>query len=163
LINLIRNELTKISKKKGIYITNVVYKVMPNAYNNDLSGQIKFYEEQLKNLDIKKAEDAEIYEIYQVELDLAKLIQKYGGESSWQAEIIRQNGRPLISEIVRYRDILQNEAEYQKSNKKYEILVEKLDKNDWKYFANESLKELEQNLEEQNKEQIKNKHCGISL
>ena len=162
MINLIRNELTKISKKKGIYITllvtlgfmilvNVVYKVMPNAYNNDLSGQIKFYEEQLKNLDIKKAEDAEIYEIYKVELDLAKLIQKYGGESSWQAEIIRQNGRPLISEIVRYRDILQNEAEYQKSNKKYEILVEKLDKNDWKYFANENLKEIEQSLEEQNK------------
>ena len=72
MINLIRNELTKISKKKSIYITlaitlafiiiaNFIYQMSNDSYTYAIGGEIEFYEEQLKGIDLKTTENKEMY------------------------------------------------------------------------------------------------------
>lgn len=170
MINLIRNELTKICKKKSIYITllvtlafviltNVIYKIDFSESYYDVEEDIKFYEEQLKDLNLNNIEDKQIYAIYQIGLQVAKLIQKYGGYGTWQAEIINYNGYELISNMANYQYIEINKEKYEQEKEKYDDLIEKLDANDWRYFAQEELKDIEDNLEMQNnlKKQTTNK------
>ena len=100
MINLIRNELTKISKKKSIYITlaitlafiiiaNFIYQMSNDSYTYAIGGEIEFYEEQLKGIDLKTTENKEMYLSYETQLRTSKLIQKYGDGGTWQAKIIQ--------------------------------------------------------------------------
>ena len=87
---MIQNELTKIFKKKSIYITlfitlifiiviNVIYVNSNNNYGYDPEQDIKFYESQLEILQEDNSQSAkEAISMYQSEIDSAKLVQKYG-------------------------------------------------------------------------------------
>lgn len=170
MINLIRNELTKISKKKSIYITllvtlafvifaNVIYQIESDNYQYDLDAEIQFYEEELKNLNLSNTEDVQIYVSYQKELQIDKLIQKYGGFEAWQSQIINEQGYELIDNVLYYQYIEPNESQYIQAKNAYDNFVAKLDANDWQYFAKEDLKGVENNLQVQNnlKKQTSNK------
>lgn len=159
MINLIRNELTKISKKKSIYITllvtlafiiiaNVIYTIEPEVYGRDVSSEIEFYEEQLKELNPNVIEQKDIYINYSAELETTKLIQKYGGYNAWQAEIIEAQGRQMIYDMLENKYNTKNEQKYIEAKEKYDKFVERLDTGDWKYFASEELKEVEQDIKE---------------
>ncbi len=162
MINLIRNELIKISKKKSIYITllitlafviltNVIYKIEPD-YDYSTSSEVNFYEEQIKELDPNKLEDAPIYSSYKTEIDTIKLIQKYGEKGdSWQAEVVYNQARELIGNMNNYKYVEKNEQAYNTAKEKYDDLVKKLDTGDWKYFAKEDLKQVEENITTQKK------------
>ena len=75
MINLIKNELIKISKKKSIYITlaitlvfiiacNIIYKLNANdSYGYDLSADINYYENQLKSLNVEEPSERETYKL----------------------------------------------------------------------------------------------------
>lgn len=160
MINLIKNELIKISKKKSIYITlaitlvfiiacNIIYKLNANdSYGYDLSADINYYENQLKSLNVEEPSERETYINYEIELETAKLIQKYGNSNTWQANVIYSYGRPYIENKVyaKYGKIGQS---MEQTNQEYQEFVSKLDSGDWQYFANEELKRVNQNLEEQ--------------
>lgn len=169
MINLIRNELTKISKKKSIYITllitlifiiitNVIYNIQSNN-NYDLSGEIEFYEEQLKHYNKDKIEDREIFTSYKAQLEIAKLVQKYGGANTWQSQVIGSQVNELIYSMVEHEYITKDKTQYDIAKAKYDNLIQKLDSGDWKYFAKENLKQVEANIEKQNKrkEQVSSK------
>ena len=112
MINLIKNELTKISKKKSIYITlaitlvfiiacNIIYKVNSNSYRGyDLASNIEYYETQLDSLDVNDAQQKDMYINYEIELELAKLIDKYGDSNTWQADVIYSYGRNYIEDKI---------------------------------------------------------------
>ena len=112
MINLIKNELTKISKKKSIYITlaitlvfiiacNIIYKVNSNSYSGyDLASNIEYYETQLDSLDVNDAQQKDMYINYEIELELAKLIDKYGDSNTWQADVIYSYGRNYIEDKI---------------------------------------------------------------
>lgn len=160
MINLIRNELIKISKKKSIYITliitlafviltNVIYKVSNNSNHYGVSENIKFYEEQLKGINLKTTPNKEMYLSYKAELEKNKLIEKYGDTGTWQAKIISEQGTELISQMLNYEYMEINQTEYEKAKANYNDFVAKLDANDWKYFAKKNLEEVEKDIETQ--------------
>ncbi len=181
MISLIENELKKIFSKKSIYITlaitlvfiiacNIIYKVNENnSYGYDLSDNIEYYEQQLEALDVDDPEERSIYISYEVELEISKLVQKYGDSSTWQAQVIYETGRSYIEDKVyaKYGEISSNDMqnlsdqveqnsseitdqEYlDKIEKEYQDFVAKLDAGDWQYFANEELKQVNKNIEEQ--------------
>ena len=162
MINLIRNELTKISKKKSIYITllitlafiilaNFIYQMSNDGYSYDVSQEIKFYEEQLKGIDLKTTPDKEMYLNYETQLRMNKLIQKYGDSGTWQAKIINEQGYELIDQLVHCEYMGASQAELEQVKAKYEDFVAKLGLGDWKYFTKEKLKNVEASLEEQTK------------
>lgn len=161
MIKLIKNELTKIFKKKSLYITllitlifiiicNFIYKLQDsNNYNYEV--EISFYEQQLKELNLNNKEDIETYIIYKSELDQAKLEKSYGGYDTWQARIIQEQLAPIIQEMNEYQYKTKNQTAYENAKKEYDAIIAKIDAGDWRYFANEELKEVESTLAQQNK------------
>ena len=125
MISLIENELKKIFSKKSIYITlaitlvfiiacNIIYKVNENnSYGYDLSDNIEYYEQQLEALDVDDPEERSIYISYEVELEISKLVQKYGDSSTWQAQVIYETGRSYIEDKVyaKYGEISSNDMQ----------------------------------------------------
>lgn len=150
MISLIQNELKKIFKKKSLLITllvtlafiiltNVIYKIdFGNSYYDYIEEEISFYDEQLKTIDPKT--DKEMYSEYKTQLDVYKLIKKYG-KKSWQAKIIQSEMRISISDINYFTYQEKNENELKVAMAKYDEYIRKLDTNDWRYFAEEEIKE----------------------
>ena len=128
MISLIQNELTKIFKKKSIYITllitlifiiviNIIYVNSNSHYGYDPAQDVEFYESQIAMLQEDNSQSAqESISIYQSEIDSAKLIQKYGNTATWQANIIYNYIRPLFQEKSQYIQA-ENEQEAQKVQK----------------------------------------------
>ena len=99
MINLIKNEFSKIFKKKTIYILlfiTLAYIILSNivikATNDNNSyyyydDDVKYYEWQLAELDPEDASDLSMYIDTKVNLETSKLIKEYGSDS-WQAYII---------------------------------------------------------------------------
>jgi len=160
LISLIQNELTKIFKKKSIYITlfitlifiiviNVIYVNSNNNYGYDPEQDIKFYESQLEILQEDNSQSAkEAISMYQSEIDSAKLVQKYGDTATWQASIIYKQIRPMFMEKNEYLQTGNKQAA-QEVQIQIEELVTKLDAGDWRYFATQELQEIENSIQEQ--------------
>lgn len=164
MINLIRNELIKISKKKSIYITllvtlafiiitNVIYNInSDNTY--DVSAQIEFYEEQIKVYE-NNSEHKEEFMAYKAQLEIYKLMQRYGGGNTWQSQIIERQGHSIIYSMIEHQYNTKDMTQYNIAKAKYDDLVRRLDEGNWKYFAEESLKEVEDNLKEENEAKAK--------
>ena len=163
MINLIKNELIKISKKKSIYITliitlifivasNIIYKVnADNTYGYDLASNIEYYEQQLEALDVNDPQQRDMYINYEIELELAKLIDKYGDSNTWQADVVYSYGRNYIEDKI-YAKYGETEPEnMEQINQAYEEFVAKLDSGDWQFFAKEELARVNENIEEQKK------------
>lgn len=162
MINLIKNELFKIFKKKGIYIIltllfafllliNYITKESSKDYHN---GYIKLLKEEIKDYNVDNLNDEEgeltwyIDALTQIEMyDLASNYDK----KSWQYSVINNDGYNYISainnNIYRYKDKKEEEI----SRRKYESFKELL-KGDWQAYAN---KELESLKNEGAKEEIK--------
>ena len=101
--NLVKNEITKIVKKKSFYIILIVilaYIVLSNvmniyvydsftSYDYYSEEYINFLKESIKNLDMKKEQDLEIYVGDKTQIDTYELLKKYDRDS-WQYKIILQ-------------------------------------------------------------------------
>ncbi len=157
MISLIQNELKKIFKKKSLIITllvtlafiiltNVIYKIdFGNSYYDYIEEEISFYEEQLKTIDPIK--DKDLYAEYKTQVDVYKLVKKYD-EKSWQAQIIQSEMRSCISNINYFTYQEKNEAELKAAKEKYDEYIKRLDTDDWRYFAEEELKEKNTEIDE---------------
>lgn len=157
MISLIQNELKKIFKKKSLLITllvtlafiiltNVLYKLdFGNSYYDYIEEEISFYREQLKTLDPEK--DKDMYAQYKTELEVYQLVKKYG-EKSWQAQIIQSEMRGCITEINYFTYQEKNNDELKAVKAKHDEYVKRLDTNDWRYFAEEELKDKESKIKD---------------
>lgn len=155
MIKLMKNEFKKILKKKGTYIilaitlamiilTNVIYKITENLSSNNLSdSMISYYEEELKNLDPNDASSKSIYIDYKTEYDLLKLSEKYGFYS-WQTNIISEQ---LRDDVYTMNSYSKDEEKYKSAKSHYDSIVEKLDSDNWKYFVNSSLSDVNNQIE----------------
>ena len=146
--NLIKNELTKIFHKKAIYIILIITLgfmilncVLTKIFENDntYDYDTEFYEEQLSYLEKNNPEDREQYIALETEIEVTKLIQKYGADS-WQNYVINQEGYTIIQNM-------KSNEENEEYKKEYEDFIEKLDKGDWRYFAEEELDETNKQIE----------------
>ena len=158
--SLIKNEITKILKKKSLYImliiifafiiiSNVLYKY---AYSSVIGGSyysesyINILEEEIKKLNPENSADVQDYISYKTDIDTYNLLKKYD-KNSWQYEVILNTGAGYISELnyATYQE--KNEQKIQELTNQYNSFVETLNSGDWRKFAEEEL-----NLAKQRKE-----------
>lgn len=163
--SLIKNELTKIFKKKGIYITllvilafviltNCIYKYFYHdaSYSYYSDSYIEYTKQEIAKLDPNKPSDTQMYIDLKTQLDIYNMMGKYDKEA-WQREIINSNLATYINEKNTY--LYGTEKDEQKAKEVEERINEisqKLENDDWQYFANEELKSAEEmlkNLEEE--------------
>lgn len=162
MIRLIQNELVKIFKKKSLYIAflliviAIIFTSCMNRFSSHTNsygqGYISNLEEMLSNLSPDNPSDTSTYIELKSELDQMKLIEKYG-QDSWQATILSQEMRDLLMQL----NMLQygagkDETKYQETKKQYDALIQKLEQDDWHYFATEQRKEIISQLEETKKQ-----------
>lgn len=163
MINLIRNELTKIFHKKAIYVVliltiafMILNCVMIKIFENQdyYETDTDFYEEQLSYLDKSNPEDREQYIMFETELKVAELAQKYD-RNSWQRYVVNRDGYEIIQNVLLNED----KEEHKRYENQYEEWVYKLDNDDWRYFVqqeldetNDSIKLLEESSEKNSTE-----------
>ena len=157
--SLIKNELTKIFKKKAIYIllivtfafvilSNLMYKYFYNStsYSYYSESYIEFAKEGLQELDPEKPSDTKMYIEYKTVVDVNDMMKEFK-ENSWQAEIIASTLESYVTERNTYLyGAEKNEEQANKINEQINNLLEKLRNDDWKYFANEELQTAQEKL-----------------
>ena len=173
--NLIKNELTKIFKKKTIYITMILIFLLMifinciNKYSNSSSYSAYMYSEsyieslkdELSNLNPEKPSDVTLYISLKSELDLSNLMEKYK-DSDWKLSIINDRISPYITEINTYTyGADKSEEQARKATEEMENIIAKLDENDWKYFANEDLQNANSTIEELNNQKAQTQDTEI--
>ena len=157
--NLIKNELTKVFKKKSIYIilfvtlafvilSNCMYKYFYNngSYSYYSESYVEYARETIKGLDPNKTSDTKMYIEYKTVLDVYDMMKEYDN-NAWQVQIITSKVEPYITERNTYLyGAEKNESQANKINEQINELIEKLKSDDWKYFANEELKSAEEKV-----------------
>ena len=149
---MIKNEFIKIFKKKSIYITllvvlafviltNCIYKFSyhSGSYQEYNDNYIQYLKEDLAKLDPNKSSDTKMYIDLKSELDIYEMKQKYE-TGTWQREVLSSQVSSYVSEKNTYlygesKDI-EKVAEIEKTINK---ILEKLEQDDWRYFAQEEL------------------------
>ena len=149
---MIKNELIKIFKKKSIYITllvilafviltNCIYKFFyhSGSYHEYNDNYIQYLQEDLAKLDVNKPSDTKMYIDLKSELDIYEMKQKYE-TGTWQRDILSSQVSSYVSEKNTYlygesKDT-EKVAELDKTINK---ILEKLEQDDWRYFAQEEL------------------------
>lgn len=172
--NLIKNELIKIFKKKTIYITliaifallifmNCMFKYANNGSTTNYyiysENYITSLRSELEKLNPDKPSDVTMYIGILSEIQLSEMMNQYQ-DTEWKLAIINERIAPYITERNTYQyGAEKNEAQAEEINNEIEKLLEKLDMNDWKYFAEEDLTQANQKIEELNrqKEQTQDK------
>ena len=162
MINLIKNELVKIFNKKSTYImfafilifvsiTIYIYKSELDENGNYKveyydNSYINYLKEELDN--IKLDEDNKEYEI-SLRIDIMKyeLIEKYG-VNSWQSYIIENNMNYLLEGIIRCKYYEEDKDLLNTYEDEYNLFIEKLDINDYKYFINLEIESVNNKKEE---------------
>ena len=168
MINLIKNEFIKLMKKKSTYIfliitflfiilTNILYKHFYNgiSYSGYYKDDAEFYSTVLRQLDPNNSEQVEEYVEIKTQLDVINLISKYGFDS-WQANIIPGQVSSIIGLINRYTYIEKDEFALTDAKKKYDTFINALDSDNWRYFAELELEEVNLLLSEKQQFSIDN-------
>lgn len=157
--NLIKNELVKIFKKKSAYIiliitlvfiifSNFMYKKSDNtSYSSYSPEMLKYYEEDLAGINPNDPATLSAYIETKTQIDTIELIKKYGFES-WQANIIPGKLSGYIFDMNEFKySSVKNEQLYNESKAKYDEIVEKLDADNWRYFAQSEIDEANAQIE----------------
>ena len=157
---LVKNELIKLFKKKSLYVTliiifvflifcNIMYKSMNNSYyyGFEYSEQtLKYLNEQLSTLDPEKSSDISLYIDVKSQIDLYEMMGQYENHS-WQQQVIGQKLSSYFREKAMYE--YGEEKDPEKTSEiqaKIDDVKQKLDTDDWMYFANQDLEEVNKNI-----------------
>lgn len=150
--SLIKNEITKILKKKSIYImlivtlgftilTNVIYKyaysaIMNGSYYSE--GYIKMLEEEIKKLNPENPSEVDEYISYKTDIETYNLLKQYD-KNSWQYEVIQKYGANYISQINQYTYKNKDSESLENTKAEYNEFIKRLGSGDWRKFAEEEL------------------------
>lgn len=162
LSSLIKNELTKIFKKKSLYITLLVilaFVILTNCMykffmNNNMNGYMytenyeKYMQEELRTLDPTKESDRSLYVELKSQVDAMEIAKQFD-EDAWQQQIIHTRLTGLYMEKNKEIYATQkNDTRIQEIDAQINEIVEKFKQDDWRYFAAEELKVAQDKLEE---------------
>ena len=166
---LIKNELIKLFKKKSIYIalivvlgfmifSNFMYKSTNNVmYNSYIYSEqtLNYLQEELDKLDPKKTSDIGMYVDIKSQIELYELMKQYEN-GSWQQQIINQDLPTYFKEKCMYEYGEEKDLQKaQEAQNKIDEIKQKLDTDDWEYFAQLELQQATEKLANI-EEQIKN-------
>lgn len=163
---LIKNELTKIFKKKSIYITllvilcfviltNCIYKFSYNNTNYYYSNDyVQYMKEEIAKLDPNNPADTQMYINLKTELEIDEIAEKYDN-NSWQRQVISNKINSYIYEKNTYiYGQEKNQEKLVEVQKSIDEIISRLEKDDWKYFAQQDLKIAEENIQNLEQEKI---------
>lgn len=152
---LIINELTKIFHKKVLYVVAVltiafmILSVILNNFLNNLDFDIgtnaekDFYKEQIESLEAVKDVQSDEYYNAKASLEAVELKENYQGkENEWKRNIIMNKGIEIITNKIKS----EGTENVEKYKAEYNQFIEKLNNNDWKFFIQKDLAEVEQNI-----------------
>ena len=158
--SLIKNEITKILKKKSLYIMIIIifaFIIISNAlykytYSSVIGGSyysesyINILEEEIKKLNPENPAEVGDYVTYKSDIDTYNLLKQYD-KNSWQYEVILNTGAEYISELnyATYQE--KDDKKVQELTNQYNSFVEALNSGDWRRFAEEELNIAKQNQE----------------
>ena len=157
MFNLVRNELTKIFRKKGVYIVLVVFLILSllilglEKYGESMTWEtahdetIKYLQEELSMIDTSTPDGKEKYARIQAEIDLYKLATEYGGYSTWQGTKIFEEIWPIKMDLISYENGVESSEVYttytkEELQQEYNKIMERIKAGDWKSFVQEDLK-----------------------
>ena len=132
--SLIKNELTKIFKKKAIYIilfvtfafvilSNLMYKYFysDGSYSYYSESYVEFAKEGLQELDPEKPSDTKMYIEYKTVVDVSDMMKEFK-EDSWQAQIIASTLESYVTERNTYLYGAEKNEELQTAEEKLKAL-----------------------------------------
>ena len=156
MINLVKNEFTKIFHKKSIYVVLIITlgfmilsAFLERIFTEDFFNQyleeddMQYVKQQLALMDKDNPDTKEEYISLQAQLKTYELSQKYD-KDSWQRYIINYKAYDLIENMLR----TEGTDEYSKNKKAFDEFTEKINKNDWKTFAQDELKDINTQIAE---------------
>lgn len=133
----------------GFNVLNKVSQNVSNSYSAYSESYIQYLDEELSNLDPNKPSDINKYVETKSQKDVATLAKDYK-ETSWQAEVIGTVISPIIEEMNNYEYIDKNNEALTASKTKYDEMLIALKNEDWKYFANKELENINTQIEDLN-------------
>lgn len=155
MINLVRNELFKVIKKKGFIIMVIVmlaYAVLTNFIYKTLSSYILEGEEYINEdyaemYDVNNREELPYYVEEKTSYDLYKLRKNYK-KDSWQYNyLVQADVYDILYRINSYENKLSlNEEDYKSAKEEYDVIIKKLDTDDWKEIVESEKKSYEEQL-----------------
>lgn len=165
MINLIKNEFTKILKKKSFYLMFVIllaiiilstlmYKVIEFFDNYDYlidNSYVLELEENLREMEAENNTNTFEYAYLKSEIEIEKIINEY--QEEWKNTIIYNQVRPILDDIniAIYVD-KSPESTYKELIDKKDEILSRLKTNDWKFFVTSELEankiEYENNLKQ---------------
>lgn len=107
---------------------------------------IQYTKEELARLDPNKPSDTKMYIDLKTQVEIFEMVQKYE-KGAWQREILGEQISIYVTEKNTYlygED--KNQEKVQEMENKINQILEKLDQDDWKYFAKQELEQAEANL-----------------
>ena len=157
--SLIKNELTKIFKKKAIYIllfvtlafvilSNCIYKYFYGnlSYSYYSDSYVEYAKQEINNLDPDKPSDTKMYIEYKTVIDVNEMMKEYSSDA-WQIQIIASTVEAYVNERNTYLyGAEKNEEQANKINEQINELSNRLKNDDWRYFANEELQKAQEKL-----------------
>lgn len=171
MINLIKNELYKVFKRKSIYILLVIMlciitlnTFLTKKYSIEdpvsTSAEEKYELQELKRTidSYDKNSPGEKEEYYNTlsNIELYELVDKY--KEPWKKILIRENLRDIIHSMNNAKYIEKDIESYNEYKKEYDKFLKELDSNDWKYFVNKEIKASTDELASLEKEREKSKN-----
>ena len=163
MIDLIRNELKKITKKKVIYImfwVTLSFMILINIVGKKFQStsyviyddeSMNYYKEQLTPE--LEASDPDYYADCKSMYDSYELAKKYD-EDSWQRQVISQRIQPTLKKIY----LEKSGEDYEIAKAEYDKLIKALENNDWRSFVQYDLDktnlQIELMSEEKNNNQL---------
>ena len=176
LSNLVKNELIKIFKKKTIYITMVViflllifmncmfkYANSGSEYDYYLYNEnyINSLRSELETLNPEKSSDVTTYINLLSEIQLSEMMEQHK-DAEWKLAIINERIAPYITERNTYQyGAEKNEAQVESINQEINAVLEKLEENDWKYFAKLDLEQANKQIETLNEQKEQTEDTAV--
>lgn len=150
MLKLIRNELKKLSKKKSVYITLGIFiglLVFLNVITSiDIDKSVADYEvsdenvnyltSEIQSLNPNNPDDLDSYIELKSQLDYIDFLKEYDN-NSWQRNVIVEEGRNIIYEIVDQKYRTKNDEALASAEAKLEDMKSKLENDDWRSFVKE--------------------------
>lgn len=177
LVNLIKVELKKIFKKKGIILVSILFivyfiftcitalefrKAYTDFYYTD-TYEIEERQEKInamlkenETLDLSDEGKLTQYVSNLSEIEIEELKNTYLGD--YDIEVIDTYIANLISEANTYKYLYKDEASYSIKRNEADEYINKLKNNDWKYFVNLDIEGLKQSLGEASDEASRNSY-----
>ena len=150
-----------------IFLLLIFMNVMMKIANREDQSSYYLYSEnyieslrgELERLNPDKASDVTTYINILSEIQLNEMMNQYK-DSEWKLAIINERIAPFITERNTYQyGAERNETQVEEINREIDNILQKIEEDDWKYFAEEDLSQANQQIEDlnQQKEQTEDK------